>query len=91
QSNTISVSGTFSDLVALEEVEIYPNPASNQITITNAQNSKLYIYNIAGQLIKTIDNSDNKLDIDISNLADGLYTIKIVKDGIVLIKRIMIE
>jgi aminopeptidase YwaD len=78
-------------LVALEEVEIYPNPASNQITITNAQNSKLYIYNIAGQLIKTIDNSDNKLDIDISNLADGLYTIKIVKDGIVLIKRIMIE
>ena len=91
QSNTISVSGTFSDLVALEEVEIYPNPASNQITITNAQNSELYIYNIAGQLIKTIDNSDNKLDIDISNLADGLYTIKIVKDGIVLIKRIMIE
>ena len=91
QSNAISVSGTFSDLVALEEVEIYPNPASNQITITNAQNSKLYIYNIAGQLIKTIDNSDNKLDIDISNLADGLYTIKIVKDGIVLIKRIMIE
>jgi hypothetical protein len=91
QSNTINVTGTFSDFEALELIEVYPNPASDRITITNVQNCSLYIYNVSGQLVKTINNSDKKLDIDTKYLAEGLYTIKIIKEGLVLVKQIVIE
>ena len=64
------------------EVQIYPNPTNSQITIqTNKQElSSFRIYNAFGQDVtnkaKQLSKSDNILLIDLSNLVNGIYTVK---------------
>jgi hypothetical protein len=92
QSNTLNVTGTASGFEAYDSIKIYPNPATDKVTITNADNCDLYIYNVSGQLIKTINNSGNKkLDIDTQSLASGHYTIKVIKEEMVTIKQFVIK
>ena len=64
------------------EVNIYPNPTNNQITIqANEQElTNIKIYNTLGQdvtnRIKQLSKSDNNVVIDLSSLTSGLYTVR---------------
>lgn len=59
------------------EIKIYPNPSSEKITISGlAQEEHYIIYNVLGSKIKSGIISD-KQEIDIKNLINGLYIIKI--------------
>ncbi len=56
------------------QISVYPNPATDQITISAAaQPEKVDIYNINGQLQIT---STNRKVIDVSDLPQGVYIIK---------------
>ena len=63
-------------------VLIYPNPANNQITIEGnaVEIAQFRIFNIMGQdvskLIKGIKNNYTNINIDLTNLSSGIYTIK---------------
>jgi hypothetical protein len=57
-------------------VIIYPNPASDFITISSSYPSVLEIANMQGQLIKTMINETAKTIINISFLPKGVYLIK---------------
>lgn len=60
------------------EIKIYPNPASHTLNISGLKNeTKLSIYNITGQLVKTSTSSE----IDINNLPKGNYVISYDVDG----------
>lgn len=67
-------------------VKIFPNPASNQITIENIGKmgftKKIEIYNFLGDCVFTLEleNQISKQVIDISDLSSGLYFIKIDTD-----------
>ncbi len=65
----------------IDEVEnvisIYPNPASNNITIVNAENANVEIINALGQVVYTNENISSNHTIDISNLSNGTYFVKI--------------
>ena len=54
---------------------LYPNPASNYITIDDVEFSHIEIFNITGQRVKFIQ-SNNSV-INISDLSQGLYSLKI--------------
>jgi len=64
------------------EVVIYPNPNNNQITIkANEQElQNIKIYNALGQdvtnLTKQLSKTDNSIIIDLSNLANGIYSVR---------------
>ena len=64
------------------QIQIYPNPAENQINIIGdvSELKQLKIYNTLGQdvtgLIVIINKSDTSLIIDLSNLRKGMYWIK---------------
>ena len=62
---------------------IYPNPTSNSITV-NAKNTieKIEIYDVLGRVMK-FENKINALEktIDVANLSNGNYIIKIEIDG----------
>lgn len=62
---------------------VYPNPASNAITINyqpaSAGTAALEIYNVQGQLIKH-EIISSKVSIDVSGFTSGLYIVKI-SDG----------
>ena len=61
---------------------LFPNPVSNSLQInSNLSNYKYEVFNIQGQLITKKDNSNNLSVIDCSNLASGMYLLKIEQDG----------
>jgi len=75
------------------EINMYPNPATDKISITcpHQQNLSLSIYNIFGALILTNELSKTKNEIDISNFSKGIYIIKIASADRTVLKKIVKE
>lgn len=59
-----------------KSLSIYPNPANSIISFNNdIENGNLSIYNISGQLVKTITFNNSLQSVDISELTNGVYTV----------------
>lgn len=74
--------------------KLYPNPITSQITIETEHKNKddfISIYNSKGQELFKKQLSENTTQIDISNLASGLYFVKLINDKTVQIKKIIKE
>ena len=66
---------------------VYPNPAKNIITIESNQNLEIEIFSVEGQKIKSFKLINNKTDIDVLDLASGVYILNALTDkGIVTYK-----
>jgi hypothetical protein len=61
-------------------ISIYPNPAIGILTVETFRNVSIEIYNIQGQTIKRLTVKDKKTDIDISDIARGIYLVKATSD-----------
>ena len=62
----------------INDFNIYPNPTKGIINITNLYNIKnIIITDIYGQIIKQINIKNSELKLDISDLSNGIYFIKI--------------
>jgi hypothetical protein len=75
-------------------VSIYPNPSSEvfNIKIGDIQPKSLDVTDISGKIIyskKTFDNSTNDLQINLSNVTNGVYFIKIATDRKSVTKKII--
>jgi hypothetical protein len=61
----------------LQQIRVYPNPVSDFIYLDGIEETKsINIYSVNGQLIKSIERIDQK--IDVSDLKDGLYFISVL-------------
>jgi Secretion system C-terminal sorting domain len=69
--------------VPMSQWEVYPNPASNNLFIKNADKKKKELYNSVGQLIF----STTKNEIDVSSLSKGVYYLKCAGQS----KKVVIE
>ena len=84
-------SGTYSitaikEEISLHVIDIYPNPSSNNITINNAiEFDELKIIDISGKVIKSISSVNNS--VDVSDLPNGIYLIKILGNKETLIQK----
>ena len=58
-------------------IAVYPNPANDVITIANAEGQNIAIVNTLGQVVSEINNAAANQTIDISNLANGTYFVKV--------------
>jgi hypothetical protein len=68
------------------EIKIFPNPSQNNIFIkSHSEISAIKIYNAYGILVKTKFKHTEE-ELDISDLPDGCYLIKIEKEGDKLLK-----
>jgi len=56
---------------------VYPNPASNNLTISNAKNAQLEICTSNGRIVRTEQLIDEKETIEIGDLPKGLYLLKL--------------
>ncbi len=57
--------------------KIYPNPAKNYFTIETGQKVKGEIYTLEGKLVKIISTQEINVPIDISNLPESIYLLKL--------------
>jgi len=61
---------------AISSVSLYPNPTSGSFSI-KGQVSKVYVYSITGQLVKSFENvSSEDYQFDINDLNNGVYLVK---------------
>ncbi len=74
-----------SSFEVVNAVSIYPNPTTSELNINlpgSFDNSKYTIYNSIGQIIKTkVITSQSDLKLNTSELSNGVYFIKIDKEG----------
>ncbi len=63
--------------VSLSNIELYPNPAKTMLTIENATEN-VQIFDVAGRKIMQVENKGEALlQINIANLAKGMYFVKV--------------
>jgi hypothetical protein len=67
------------EIIKKETLKIYPNPATNYITIETPNNNynkiKTEIYSVDGKLLKT-EQTENRERINIETLKTGIYVVK---------------
>jgi hypothetical protein len=80
---TNNTSSSTNELTDINRITIFPNPATNKINIVFEgnvpQNLIANIYDSKGSLVKTETLINN--EIDINNLAQGLYLLTIQSEG----------
>lgn len=73
-----------------DELNVFPNPASDVIRIVGQNYCKATIIDMCGKIIKEIDKSTSS--ISVSNLTKGVYFIKIEKnDNTSVVKKLIIK
>ncbi len=74
-------------------VEVYPNPATNQLTIKTAQfkEKEIRITDVLGNLIQQSMLNSHQSTIDISNLAKGIYFIELQTEKGILRRKFVKE
>ena len=70
-------------------LNIFPNPATDNITIETPLLSTIEISNIEGQLIKTLAASGTKTNVDVYALPCGVYVVKVKTVKEVAVKKII--
>ncbi len=74
-------------------VSVYPNPSSGVVNIDlgNISNTvSVDVYNITGQLLKTVNNITSNTSIDLSDLAQGHYFVKVNNGVSSITKKVVI-
>lgn len=82
--NQINLSTYFGGLLGLntinsiiEKIDIYPNPATDVLTIkmnsSNISDLKMTIFNLLGQMLNSYDISSPESNINVSNYNNGIY------------------
>jgi hypothetical protein len=60
-----------------EDVKMYPNPVRENLKIENLNDiTDVSIYNVMGQVVRTLPSVMGSIEIDMSGLANGLYFVK---------------
>lgn len=60
---------------------LYPNPSSTYFSIDNSSITKVQIFSMTGQLVKTFENQLVDYQYPISDLTQGMYFVKISDDN----------
>jgi hypothetical protein len=67
--------------MTLENVSIYPNPATDRVTLDLSDNNSpdIYLYDITGKKVyhKHLQSANKTLSIDLSDFMSGVYLVKI--------------
>jgi len=72
-------------------LSIYPNPAQNQVNIQIDRNATYKIYNINGQLLSKGNVVQGNNTLDITNLNQGVYFIKLSDGEAEITRKLMIK
>jgi len=72
------IGGIGIDEDALTSVKIYPNPATDFVTVENAMNSTIKVFSIVGELIWSGKANNAKASISTQNWTKGIYFIQLI-------------
>ena len=81
------------DMAADLIVNVYPNPAKDQLNVVSSQNATVQLFDLAGKLVATesVIAANQQHTINTSSIAAGVYMLKISNENFVTTKRIVIN
>lgn len=91
---------SLNEFSVINNIQVYPNPASDLFTISMQSNSNLNtsfsLTDVSGKQVKTIPRSDlkvgfNQLNITTEGLENGVYFLNVQGDGLKTVKKIIIN
>ncbi|AFL80027.1 Outer membrane protein Omp28 [Aequorivita sublithincola DSM 14238] len=74
----------------LDNVSLYPNPASKTINVKNAENANVQVFDVLGKLILSQSNISMDAQLNVSQLQAGTYFMKISKDNLITTKKFLV-
>gem|GEM_PF-1316127 len=81
------------DETALQSIHVFPNPASDLVTVENFISSdwNLKVLNLSGKTMMSHNVTTGKYTLDVSELPAGMYLVEIETGGRSLIKKIIVQ
>lgn len=67
-------------------VNIFPNPTTGTLNISNIENANVVVYNTIGEVVLSLTNVNRT--IDVSELAEGTYVVKVVTENNVITEKV---
>ncbi len=83
--------GTSKNEILNMQLKIYPNPANDKIFISNRtlqKNTRVMLYNNVGEVII---NKNNATEIDVSDIPNGIYFLKLQSETGIENKKILVQ
>jgi hypothetical protein len=62
---------------SLFDVKLYPNPTSDQLSIESGEMTSVSVYDLMGQCLMQASTEDGQITLDMSQLQNGIYFIKV--------------
>ena len=78
------------DVTLAQNINLMPNPADNYIELSinsNVEVKEAVVYNAFGQMIQTVQLTENHARIDLSNMAAGMYFVRVNGEGVTATKK----
>ena len=75
--NFIHLTNLAVDEQSLLNVKLYPNPTTGQLSIEADGTTFVNVYNLVGQCVMQMPNENGKLTLDMSQLPNGMYLVKV--------------
>ena len=93
-SDTISVSTTNVGILTLElarDIQLFPNPTSGTLTVTSLQSPiiRIEVCDLAGRTMTFTDTDSHTVRMDLSELAAGIYFVRVQTEAGTVTKRVV--
>lgn len=84
---------SYTNTAAIERANIYPNPASSFVSIksTNSASFEIQFYNLNGAKIYSEKTEDHIINLDLSDLENGIYLIQVITAEGIETKKLMVQ
>ncbi len=79
------------DEIAINEISVYPNPASTSVNIAAQGMQNITIIDMTGRVVMTKDVNSNFETIDVADFAKANYMVRIATADGVVVKNIVVE
>lgn len=70
---------------------LFPNPTTNNLTILCPEKETIDILNVNGQIVKSIYSNSKSTTVDLTDLASGVYIVRLKTDKEILINKFIKE
>lgn len=66
--------------VVFNAFNVYPNPTNGNLTIENVEDATIEVFNMLGKCVAVVNNADFRTNINMSNLAEGTYVVRVTAE-----------
>jgi hypothetical protein len=72
-------------------INVYPNPSSGFVTVSGVEKATYVVFNSMGQAVASGEIAIEIAMLDLSSQANGMYLLKVVSNGAVQTKQLVIN